>query len=86
MRVLKAASWAQELIYTISAVIKAVMCLLRLGLRLINTPDHFSVQQGNKMTVGDEAQRGRNAESLMEGGIFLFLWLIDMTAVVCEVH
>lgn len=44
MRILKAASSAQELIYTISAVIKAVMRLPRLSEVLINTQDHFSVQ------------------------------------------
>lgn len=71
MRVLNAASWAQELIYTISAVIKAVMCLLRIRLMLINTPDHLSVQQGNKMTVIGEARRGRVAENLM-GEVFSY--------------
>lgn len=66
MRILKAASRAQELIYTISAVIKAVMCLLCLWVVLINTPDHFSVQQGNKTTVGRKQGEGlRDAENLM---------------------
>lgn len=44
MRILKAAGSAHELIYTVSAVIKAVMRLLRLNVMLINTQDHFSVQ------------------------------------------
>lgn len=58
MGILKAGSRARELIYTISAVIKAVMCLLRLRVMLINTPDHFSVQQGNKMTVWRKKEKG----------------------------
>lgn len=72
MRILKAASSAQELIYTISAVIKAVMSLLRLRVMLINTPDHFSVQQGNKMTAGgEEVRQKRDAENLT-GEVFSY--------------
>lgn len=58
MRILKAAGSAHELIYTISAVIKAVMRLLRLNVMLINTQDHFSVQQGNTKTAREGARHG----------------------------